>query len=618
MINYYPTWKYIIVFFVLMMGLLYSLPNLYKEDLVVFISKNVSFDKKPNAILLNDIEKILQSEKIKNKSIFLNQDSIQIYFDSESDQLCIYKKLSNFFLGKYLVSYKKISSMPNWLHFIRAKPIQLGLDLKGGLYLILRVDILTILHKFQAQYIDILQSILNEKKIACTTIRKIKDYDIEIIFKNFDDKNQFISFLSEMYSNILSCDIIDAYKVNITFTRKYINSIYDDAIQKNSIILRHRMHRLKILDPIIQRYGNNCIAVELPGIEDITTIKSLLSNNTYLEFRLVNNNINMFQIDNNLIPEDSEIKLDAHNNIVPLYKNIILTGDHIISTDVNFDEYYRPQLNIYLDNFGSVVLSKFTKDNVGKLIATVLIEYKDSKTQDIHGYPILCKQEKIINVAMIQSQLTRNFCISGFNDIKEVNYLASLLKVGSLYSPMCIEEERIISAVVGQKNIIQGIIACGLSVLFSICFMIIWYRCFGLIAGIALIVNLILIISIMSIIPGIVLTMSSIVGIVLTLSVSIDANVLINERIKEEIKQNKPIQYAIYMGYKKAFNSIVDANVTTIITAIVLYIMGTDSIKGFAMVTIIGVGTSMFTSIIGTRTLVNILYGKKSIDHLSI
>lgn len=618
MINAYPLWKYLVVFFVLLIGCVYLLPSLYTEDLVVSVSKNISYNQKPNHILLCDIKKILQNEKIINKSIVLRTDDIRIFFFSESDQLYVYKKLSSIFLEKYLISYEKISSVPNWLNCIKAKPIQLGLDLKGGLYLILRVDIATILNKFQEQYIDTLKSILIEKNISYIEIRKIKNYDIEVIFENFDYRNKLISYLSKIYTDILSFHTTDNCNINITFTKNYINSIYADIIQKNSMILRHRINQLKILDPVIQRYGYDCIAIELPGVQDIEAIKSILSNSTSLEFYLVNTEISTFEIDNHVIPQDSQIKLDNNGNIVPLYKKIILTGNHIINSNINFDEYHRPQVNIYLDNHGSAIISKFTRDNIGKLMATVFIEYKDSGKRDAQGHPIIHKYDKVINIAMIRSQLTHNFCISGINNLNEARCLSSLLKMGSLYSPIRIEEEHIIGPTLGKKNIVQGMIACGLGVLVSICFMIIWYRYFGLIAGIALIVNLILIISLMSLIPGIMLTMASIAGIVLTLSVAIDANVLINERIKEEIKQGKPMQYAIYMGYQKAFSSIVDANITTIITSTVLYIMGTGPIQGFAMATIIGVGTSMFTSIIGTRTLVNLIYGKKYINQLSI
>lgn len=618
MINSYSTFTYFIVFFIFIVGCIYALPNLYTEDYIIFVEKNVLYNQKPDDTLLLDIKKILQNKKIIEKSIFLQIDRIQIYLYSEADQLYLYKQLCAVFFEKYSISYKKKLPIPNWLNFIKAKPIQLGLDLKGGLSIILRTDTITILNKFQEQYLDILKSVLKKKNIPYIKVQKNKNYDFEIIFENSEYRDKSIAYLSKKYFGILLFNTIDACKIHATFTKNYMRSIYNNAVQKNCIILRHRMQQLKIFDPIIQLYGNDSIVIELPGVRDITTIKKILCNTASLEFRLVNTNISAFDINSNLIPEDSEIKIDSKKNFVPLYKQAILTGNHIINSDISFDEYHFPQVNIYLDNFGNSIISEFTKNNIGKFIATVFIEYKDSGKKDTEGRSILYKYDKIINIAIIQSQLTHNFCISGINNLNEARYLSSLLKTGSLFSPIYIAEERIVGPTLGKQNIARGIIACGLGVLISICFMIIWYRYFGLISAIALIINLILIISLMSLIPGIRLTMSSIASIVLTLSVAIDANVLINERIKEEIKQGKPIQYAIYMGYNKAFSSIVDANITTIIISIILYFMGTGPIQGFAITTIIGVATSMFTSIIGTRTLVNLIYGKKYFYKLSI
>lgn len=607
------------IFLIFIFGCVYALPNLYKENFLVTIASYIESDQNIDNNLLCDIKKVLEEKKIFSKSILFEKNQIQIYFFSETDQLHAYEILDTFLLKKYLVSYKKVSSMPKWLCLIQAQPITLGLDLKGGLYLIIKVDIDTTLKRFQKQYVDAVQSILNEKMISYTRIHNIKNYGIEIDFKSLFDKNQAVLCLSKIYHhNTLLFNSINDCTLCLNFSKNYIFSICENAMKKNSDMLRHRMNQLKIFDPIIQRYGNDYIIVELPGIHDANKIKKVFSSIANLELRLVNINVNKFKINNNFIPEDSEIKLDKNGNIVLLYKKIILTGDHIIDSNISFDEYHRPQVNIFLDNLGSSMLSKFTKDNVGKLMATLFIEYKDTGKKNSQGYPILYRTDTVINIASIQTQLSHNFCISGIDNVNEAQYLSELLRMGSLASPMYIEKECIVGPTLGKQNITRGIVACGLGVLVSILFMFIWYRCFGLIAGVALIMNLILIISIMSLIPGFMLTMSSIAGIVLTLSVAIDSNVLINERIKEEIRLGKPIQYSIHEGYRKAFVTIVDSNITTVITSVVLYIMSTGSIQGFAMTTMIGVGTSMFTSIVGTRTFVNLFYGKRRINKLSI
>lgn len=615
MINSYSIWRYFFIFLIFIVGFIYTLPNLYKEKFIVTI-KNTEIS---NDSLINDVQEILKNNNIINKSILFESDQMQIHFFSEIEQLFAYEILCSILPKKYAISCTQISSVPNWLNLIQARPIKLGLDLKGGLYLIIRVDTKTTLYKFQEQYIDALRSILSEKIIPYLKIQNMANYEIEISFKNIIDRNKAMSCLSKIYNNnILILKNIHDCRVNVAFSKNYIFSMHEDIIKKNIVILHHRMNQLKIFNPIIQRYGHDCIMIELPGVQDITNIKKVLSNASSLELRLVNTNINTFDINNDLIPKDSEIKLDNNGNIVPLYKKIILTGDHIINSNISFDEYHRPQVNIFLDNLGSSILSKVTKHNIGQLIATLFVEYKDTGTKNSQGYPVFYKQEKVINIATIQSQLAHSFCISGINNLNEAQHLSSLLRMGSLASPVYIEEECVVGPVLGKRNINQGIIACGLGILVSIFFMIMWYRYFGLIAGAALVVNLILIISVMSLIPGFVLTMPSIASIVLTLSMAIDANVLINERIKEEMRQGKPIQYSIYIGYRKAFITIADANITTIITAIVLYLMSTGPIQGFAMTTIIGVGTSMFTSTIGTRAFVNLFYGKKYIDKISI
>lgn len=620
MINFYPTWRYACIFLVFIFGCIYALPNVYKESFVITITSHTADNQNiNNNTLLFDIENILKERRIFCKSILFKTDQIQIYFFSEIDQLYAYEILGACFSKKYSISYEKISSVPQWLCFIKAQPVALGLDLKGGLYLLIKVDIKNTLNRFQEQYAGTVQSILNEKFISYTKIRNVKNLGIEIDFKSSFDKNQAILCLSKInYNNTLIFKSINDCILCVSFSKNYISSICEDAMKKNSAMLRHRMKQLKIFDPIIQRYGKDYIIVELPGIYDSDRIKKVFSSIANLELRLVNINQNKFEINNDLIPEDSEIKLDKNGNIVILYKKIILTGDHIINSNISFDEYHRPQVNIFLDNSGSSMLSKFTKDNIGKLIATLFIEYKDTGKKNSQGCPILCKTETVINVASIQSQLSHNFCISGIDNVNEAQNLSSLLRMGSLASPMYIEKECVVGPTLGNQNITKGVMACGLGVLVSILFMLIWYRCFGLIASAALIINLMLIISIMSLIPGFMLTMSSIAGIVLTLSVAIDSNVLINERIKEEIRLGKPIQYSIYEGYRKAFVTIVDANITTVITSVVLYIMSTGSIQGFAMTTIIGVATSMFTSIVGTRTFVNLFYGRRRIDKLSI
>lgn len=617
MVNSYPCWKYILILLLIIIGIVYAVPNIYKEYPAIYITQNINMHQQINNNLVCNIKKILHDANIPNKSIILTSNKIVIWCFCRHDQVCIYEKLSNILSNQYLISFNMVSTMPNWLSIIHARPIKLGLDLCGGIYLSMSVDTSVVLSKFRDQYINTIKLILHDRDIPYVKIFKIENNGIEINFQNLDHRKKAMMSLYKDNHDIILCPIKNNC-LKIFFSDDYLSKICEYAVKQNSIILRHRLCQLGMFEPLVRYYKSEYIVVELPGIQDIEKIKKIIRTAAQLEFRLVNTTINEFEINNNFIPEDSELKISDTGYLIPLYKEVILTGDCIIDSNVSFDEYNRPQVNLTLNKTGSSIMSKFTKNNIGKVIATVFVEYKDSEKKDTKGYNILLKNEKVINIATIQSQVSNNFRIIGIDNVSKARNLSALLCMGALIAPIHIEEERIIGPTLGKKNIIKGFTACILGVIISIFFMIIWYHFFGLIASTALIINLIFMISIISLIPGMVLTMPSIAGIILTLSVAIDANVLINERIKEEIKQGKPMQYAIHMGYCKAFTSIVDANITTIIIAIILYLIGTEIIKGFAMTTVIGVVTSMFTSIMGTRAVVNLIYGRKCINKLSI
>jgi len=364
--------------------------------------------------------------------------------------------------------------------------------------------------------------------------------------------------------------------------------------------------------------GADRIVVELPGIQDTARAKEILGATATLEFRLVNTNVDQAAAASGRVPGDSEVKQTREGQPVVLYKRVILTGDHITDSTSSQDEYNQPQVNISLDSAGGNIMSNFTKDNIGKPMATLFVEYKDSGKKDANGRAVLVKQEEVINIANIQSRLGNSFRITGINNPSEARQLSLLLRAGALIAPIQIVEERTIGPTLGMQNIEQGLEACLAGLLVSILFMIIFYKKFGLIATSALIANLILIVGIMSLLPGATLSMPGIAGIVLTLAVAVDANVLINERIKEELSNGRTVQQAIDEGYRGAFSSIFDANITTLIKVIILYAVGTGAIKGFAITTGIGVATSMFTAIVGTRAIVNLLYGGKRVKKLSI
>ncbi|KAA0648271.1 protein translocase subunit SecD, partial [Escherichia coli] len=500
---------------------------------------------------------------------------------------------------------------------IHAEPMKLGLDLRGGVHFLMEVDMDTALGKLQEQNIDSLRSDLREKGIPYTTVRKENNYGLSITFRDAKARDEAIAYLSKRHPDLVISSQ-GSNQLRAVMSDARLSEAREYAVQQNINILRNRVNQLGVAEPVVQRQGADRIVVELPGIQDTARAKEILGATATLEFRLVNTNVDQAAAASGRVPGDSEVKQTREGQPVVLYKRVILTGDHITDSTSSQDEYNQPQVNISLDSAGGNIMSNFTKDNIGKPMATLFVEYKDSGKKDANGRAVLVKQEEVINIANIQSRLGNSFRITGINNPNEARQLSLLLRAGALIAPIQIVEERTIGPTLGMQNIEQGLEACLAGLLVSILFMIIFYKKFGLIATSALIANLILIVGIMSLLPGATLSMPGIAGIVLTLAVAVDANVLINERIKEELSNGRTVQQAIDEGYRGAFSSIFDANITTLIKVIILYAVGTGAIKGFAITTGIGVATSMFTAIVGTRAIVNLLYGGKRVKKLSI
>ncbi|CAI0873374.1 protein translocase subunit SecD [Serratia fonticola] len=615
MLNRYPLWKYLMLIVVILVGLLYALPNIYGEDPAVQITgaRGVAASE----TTLDQVRSVLEKDNIASKSIALENGAILARFKDPDVQLRAREALMAELGDKYVVALNLAPATPAWLAMLNAEPMKLGLDLRGGVHFLMEVDMDTALSKLQEQTMDTLRSELREKGIPYAAIRKLDNNGVEVRFRDNAARDQAISYMTPRQRDlVLSANGNNTLKATMTDAR--LSEAREYAVQQNITILRNRVNQLGVAEPLVQRQGADRIVVELPGIQDTARAKEILGATATLEFRLVNTNADATAAANGRVPGDSEVKYTREGQPVVLYKRVILTGDHITDSTSSTDEYNQPQVNISLDSAGGTAMSNFTKDSIGKPMATLFVEYKDSGKKDANGRSVLVKQEEVINVANIQSRLGNSFRITGISNPNEARQLSLLLRAGALIAPIQIVEERTIGPTLGQQNITQGLEACLWGLVASIVFMVVWYRKFGLIASTALMANLVLIVGVMSLLPGATLTMPGIAGIVLTLAVAVDANVLINERIKEELKNGRSIQQAIHEGYKGAFSSIVDANVTTLITAIILYAVGTGSIKGFAITTAIGVATSMFTAIVGTRAIVNLLYGGKRINKLSI
>ncbi len=600
---------------VLIVGLLYALPNLYGEDPAVQITG--ARGGAASEQTLNQVQNTLKEQKITAKSLALEEGAILARFDSTDTQLRAREALLSTLGDDYVVALNLAPATPRWLSALAAEPMKLGLDLRGGVHFLMEVDMDTALSKLQEQNIDTLRSDLREKSIPYTTVRKIDNYGVSIVFRDADARDAGASWLRSRHPDLVISNDGSA-GIRAVMTDARLSEAREYAVQQNITILRNRVNQLGVAEPLVQRQGADRIVVELPGIQDTARAKEILGATATLEFRLVNTNVDASAAASGRVPGDSEVKKTREGQPVVLYKRVILTGDHITDSTSSMDEYNQPQVNISLDGAGGNIMSNFTKDNINKPMATLFVEYKDSGKKDANGRSVLVKQEEVINIANIQSRLGNSFRITGIDNPNEARQLSLLLRAGALIAPIQIVEERTIGPTLGSQNIQQGLEACLAGLAVSIIFMLFFYKKFGLIATAALLANLVMIVGIMSLLPGATLTMPGIAGIVLTLAVAVDANVLINERIKEELSNGRSVQQAIDEGYKGAFSSIFDANITTLIKVIILYAVGTGAIKGFAITTGIGVATSMFTAIVGTRAIVNLLYGGKRVKKLSI
>ncbi|MCW9716560.1 protein translocase subunit SecD [Avibacterium sp. 21-594] len=616
MLNRYPLWKNIMVTLVVAIGVLYSLPNLYGEDPAVQISGTRG--QEANTTTLSNVQTLLNENHLTTKSIKLENGSILARFNNTDDQLLAKDKISEKLGNGYSVALNLAPATPKWLSDIGGSPMKWGLDLRGGVRFLMEVDMNTALAKRQEQLQDGLLGELRKAKYQYTNIRAGENHSTVVTLKNPDQLSAVQRLLRQAHPN-LDIREISNNTLSLTLSDAALNEARDHAIEQNLSILRRRVEELGVSEPVIQRQGAERIVVELPGVQDTARAKEILGATATLEFRLVNQNANVDAAMRGMVPSDSEVKFDRNGRPVVLYKRAVLGGEHIVNASSGVDQNSgTPQVSVTLDSEGGDMMSQTTKMNLKKPMATLYVEYKDSGKKDENGKTVLAKHEEVINIATIQGRFGSQFQITGIDSPNEALNLSVLLRSGALTAPIQIVEERTVGPSLGAQNVEQGLQAGLWGLAITVVFMLIYYKVFGLFASMALLANMVLLVGLMSLIPGATLTMPGIAGIILSVGMSVDANVLIFERIKEEIRNGRTIQQAINEGYSGAFSSIFDANLTTILTSIVLYAVGTGPIKGFAITLSLGVAISMFTAITGTRMLVNLLYGGKRVEKLSI
>ncbi|BCK14565.1 protein translocase subunit SecD [Vibrio cholerae] len=617
MLNRYPLWKYLMVMLTIAVAALYALPNIYGEDPAIQITgaRGASVDMST----LDAVTDALNKAQLSQKSIALENGSILVRFNDTDTQISARDIISEALGKDKIVALNLAPSTPDWLESIGAAPMKLGLDLRGGVHFLMEVDMDAAMEKLVSQQEEAFRSDLRDEKIRYRAIRPLSDA-VEVTLRDAEQLAQTKLLLESKHRDMTftTSESDGRFVLVAKFTEARLQEIRNYAVEQNITILRNRVNELGVAEPLVQRQGATRIVVELPGVQDTARAKEILGATATLEFREVDDKADLAAAAAGRAPAGSEIKFDRNGRPVVLKKRVILGGSSITDASSSADEYGRPQVNISLDSEGGNKMSAFSKKNIGKLMATVFAEYKDSGKRSPEGKVILTKHEEVINQATIQSALGRNFRITGIDSPAEAHNLALLLRAGALIAPISIVEERTIGPSMGQQNIDMGIQACIWGMVAVMLFTVLYYRKFGMIANIALMANLVLIIGVMSMIPGATMTLPGIAGIVLTVGMAVDANVLIFERIREELREGKNPQQAIHHGYANAFSTIADANITTLITAIILFAVGTGSVKGFAITLSIGILTSMFTAIVGTRCIVNLLYGGKRINKLSI
>ncbi|MBU1192836.1 MAG: protein translocase subunit SecD [Gammaproteobacteria bacterium] len=621
MINQYPTWKYLLIAVILVVGTLYALPNLYGEDPAIQISatRNAQVD----AAVQDRVSTALSEAGITPMSVELLQEQILIRFRDTELQLKAADLLGKTLGKQFVVALNLASAEPGWLHAINALPMYLGLDLRGGVHFLMEVDMDAAVDQAEARYVGEFRDLLRKRDEPIRYITVVRGSGgVVAQFRTAEERDQALEALNKEYDSLefSTSETVDKWLVTATIGDQERRDIRNFALQQNITTLRNRVNELGVAEPVIQQQGDSRVVVQLPGVQDTARAKEILGATATLEFRMVDESHNVLDaVNSGHVPAGSELYNERNGDPVLLDRRVILTGDYITDASSGFDQDSGgAAVFINLDSKGGHQMSNATKDNIGKLMAVVFIENK-VETREVNGEPVKHKSvvKEVINIARIQGQLGNRFQITGLDNPQEARNLALLLRAGALAAPIEIIEERTVGPSLGRDNINQGFMSVVIGLALVLLFMGVYYKVFGLFANVALLLNIVLLIALLSMLQA-TLTLPGIAGIVLTVGMAVDANVLINERIREELRNGNSPQASIHSGYEKAFSTIADANITTLIAALVLFSFGTGPVKGFAVVLSLGILTSMFTAIMVTRAMANLVYGGRRVDRLSI
>ncbi len=604
----YPLWRYVLVALVTVIATLYALPNLYGSDPALQVSPRRSAPM--DEALQKRVAEALTAAGVPLKSSELADQRLLLRFASDADRTRAEPVVSGALeTDKYLVALNLAPATPTWLRAIGGKPMYMGLDLRGGVHFLMQVDTEAVQRQVAERFTAELRTAMREAKIRFRTVSRDPAGELVVSFLNAEALAAGRDLIERDFRDLVPTDrsTADDFIVHLAAKPEFMSETRKTAVKQNLTTLRNRINEFGVAEPVIQQQGDSRIVVQLPGVEDTAEAKKLIGATATLEFRMVDVDGDVQSAIAGKVPVNSKLYRERDGRQVLLSKRVLLTGDVIIDASSGVEQQSgSPAVFITLDGKGARMFSRATREQIGRPMAVVYIEQQQ-------GRPV----EEVINIATIRDELGKRFQITGLDSTDEAHTLALLLRAGALAAPMEIVEERTVGPSLGQDNIDRGLRSCLVGFLAVVVFMALYYRVFGMIANLALALNVVLLVAIMSMLQA-TLTLPGIAGIVLTVGMAVDANVLINERIREELRNGMSPQAAIQAGYERAFGTILDSNITTLIAAIVLFSFGSGPVKGFAVTLSIGILTSMFTALTGTRAVVNLLLGSRRLRKLSV
>lgn len=629
--NRFPLWKYVLLILVIGFGFIYALPNIYSPDPAIQITGN-SRAAKIDDELLQVAGEALQKAGIDYFGAEITTDGFaMIRLRDAAQQLAAQKAVQTVLNSeayraadkRYVVALNRASTTPEWLVSLGASPMNLGLDLAGGVHFLLEVDTPKAIADRMEDMQETIKKGIREKRLFNVDVQ-LKDRTFTLTAANEEVQRALVSLLEDSLPDLTrqrGSENDGSYWVRATLPDEVIQEIENHAVSQNLTTIRNRVNELGVSEPLVQRQGRNRIVVELPGVQDAAGAKKILGKTANLEFRLeATPETPLTQKEKFEFYTEEERQLRGPKF---LERRRIITGERVINAVSGFDDQSNsPKIDITLDSEGGNLMHHATRNEVGRNMGVLFIDYYTENQRVMEDGKVVEKEvskvdRKIINLATIRSALGVRFQITGLDSPKEANDVALLLRAGSLAAPMVFVEERTIGPSLGAENIEMGVKSVKLGLLLVVFFMLVYYKVFGIAANIALGMNIVILVAMMSIL-GATLTLPGIAGIVLTVGMAVDANVLIFSRIKEELANGVPPQSAIHSGFERAFTTILDANVTTLIVAFILFAIGTGPVKGFAVTLSLGILTSMFTAIVGTRAIVNLIYGNRTATKLWI